>query len=86
MNKIKTYLTILSILLLPMSVLASQEDRPGCEMYWGRVMPKIRCLAQPAYGTKNRSLSDRKTGSFFYCKERGIAAIEEDDAFSVAVQ
>ncbi len=47
MNKIKTYLTILSILLLPVSVLASQEDRPGCEMYWGRVLPKIRCLAQP---------------------------------------
>lgn len=47
MKKIKIYLTILPMLLLPVSVLASQEEPPVCKMRWGGVIPKIRCLAQP---------------------------------------
>ncbi|WP_339057842.1 hypothetical protein [Candidatus Regiella endosymbiont of Tuberolachnus salignus] len=46
MNKIKTYLKILPILLSSIPVLAAQKETPVCKVWPGRLFPIKACTPQ----------------------------------------
>lgn len=54
MNKIKTYLKILPVLLIPMPVLAAQEENQVCKIRWGRVLSIEECRQTTAPDTKRK--------------------------------